>query len=63
MFNKGKYEMAFEFLQKSLNIKERILGYGHLSVAIALYNIGFFWEEKGDAYKALEFYQNSLDHQ
>ncbi len=59
--NKGEYDKALEFYNKSLNIRLKNLGEEHPSVATSYNNIGRVWNNKGEYVKALEFYQKSLN--
>jgi len=58
--NKGEYDKALDFYQKSLEIKLKTLGGEHPSVADSYNNIGLVWDIKGEYDKALDFQQNCL---
>ncbi|ETO00467.1 hypothetical protein RFI_36977, partial [Reticulomyxa filosa] len=51
--NKGEYNKAIEYYEKSLKIKSDKFGYNHPDIAI-IYN------KKGEQNKAIEYYENSF---
>jgi predicted ATP-binding protein involved in virulence/Tfp pilus assembly protein PilF len=57
---KGEYDKALEFFQKSLTIREEVLGKKHPDPATSYNNIGMVYNSKGEYDKALEFFQKSL---
>ena len=59
--NKGEYDKALDFLQKSLDIKFKTLGDQHPSLANSICSIGLTWSKKGEFEMALEFHQKGLD--
>ncbi|KIM09585.1 MAG: hypothetical protein KU38_08500, partial [Sulfurovum sp. FS08-3] len=56
----GEYDKALEFYQKSLAIREEVLGIKHPDTATSYNNIGEVYKSKGEYDKALEFYQKAL---
>jgi tetratricopeptide (TPR) repeat protein len=54
--NKGEYDKALEYYEKSLAIKLKTLGGEHTDVAHSYNNIGLIWKNKGEYEKALEHY-------
>ncbi len=56
----GNYDKALEYYEKSLVIKLKTLGGGHISVAYTYGNIGLIWKNKGNYDKALEYHEKSL---
>ena len=56
----GNYPKALQFYEKSLKIKEAVLGPEHPDTAGTYNNIGEVYRVKGDYPKALEFYEKSL---
>jgi tetratricopeptide (TPR) repeat protein len=57
----GNYDKALECFEKCLDIRLKILGGKHPSVATSYNNIGYTWDSKGEYDKALEYYSKSLD--
>ncbi|CAF4249134.1 unnamed protein product, partial [Rotaria sordida] len=58
--NKGQYQEAVAFYEKSLKIKRKTLPEDHSSLAPNYTNIGLAYNNMGDYSKALEFYEKSL---
>jgi len=56
----GEYAKALEWNQKSLVIKEKVLGLEHPSTAITYNNIADVYSSQGEYAKALEWNQKSL---
>ena len=67
-YNKGNYDEALLYYQKSLKIKYRVYGVdesqveeqGNSSIALSLNNIGNVYNAKGNYDEALLYYQKSL---
>ncbi|CAF3389584.1 unnamed protein product [Rotaria sp. Silwood2] len=59
--NKGNYDEALKFYQKSLEIRQNILSQNHPDLADTYTAIGLLHDNKGKYLKALDFYQKSLD--
>merc|ERR1712178_446432 len=66
--NKGNYDEALMYYQKSLKIKYRVYGVdeseveteGNSHIASSLHSIGIVYREKGNYDEALMYYQKSL---
>jgi nephrocystin-3 len=56
----GKYNKALPYLQRALEIRGRILGYGHPDVATSLNNLAFFYHRQCKCDEALPLYQQAL---
>jgi tetratricopeptide (TPR) repeat protein len=56
----GNYSQAFEWYQKALAIREKVLGKEHRSTATTYNNISSVYASQGDYPKALEWYQKAL---
>ena len=56
----GKFDKALELHKKSLDIKERVLGYYNLSTAVEYNNMGNVYHDKTDYNKAMECYLKAL---
>ena len=59
--NKGDYDKAIEYFQKSLKINLKKLGSEHPNVALNYNNLGFACDGKGDYDEAIEYYKKSLE--
>jgi tetratricopeptide (TPR) repeat protein len=59
-FNKGNYDNALDYFQRSLRIKLETLGGEHPDVADSYNSLGVVWDEKGEYDKALEHYEMSI---
>ena len=57
----GKYEEALVHLQKGLEIKLKLLGSDHPSVAASYSSMGVVLERTGKYEEALEMYSKSLE--
>jgi len=57
--NKGEYDKALEYFQKSLAIDLKKLGPEHPSVAGSYHNIGLVHEDKKDLAKAKEYWEKA----
>ena len=55
------YRTAMEYLQKSLQIRQVILGPRHPSVAWSYFSMGQLYAAQGDDEKALTYYEKCLD--
>ena len=55
---KGDYDQALEYLQKSLAIRIKILGEENSETEASYMNIGLVYKEKGDYDKALQYYRS-----
>ena len=58
--NKGEYDKAIDYHEKSLAIQLKTLGAEHPSVGTSYNNIGGAYSEKGEYDKALEYYEKDL---
>ncbi len=58
--NKGDYDRALEYYQKSLKIGLKKLGPEHPGVAIDYNNTGVAYDSKGEYDRAIEYYQKAL---
>ena len=56
----GNYEKALEYYEKSLVIKEKMLGKEHPSTATTYNNLAIVYEDQGNYEKALEYYEKAL---
>lgn len=52
VFNAGNYDEAVKLAEKSLMLKERILGPDHLDVSQLLFNLALYYRNAGDAPRA-----------
>jgi tetratricopeptide (TPR) repeat protein len=59
-YHLGDYPKALEYYQKSLAIREKVLGLEHPNIAQSYNNIGELYRSMGDYPKALEYHQKSL---
>ena len=59
--NPELYRTAMEYLQKSLQIRQVILGPRHPSVAWSYFSMGQLYAAQGDDEKALTYYEKCLD--
>ena len=57
----GDYEKALPLYQRALEIREKVLGPQHPSVATTLNNLALLYESMGDYEKALPLYQRALE--
>ena len=57
--NKGEYDKALEYYQKSLAIKLKQLGPEHPSVAISYHNMAYVYKAKKDLAKAKEYWEKA----
>ena len=55
------YKTAMEYLQKSLRIRQEILGPRHPAVAWSYFSIGQMYAEQGNEENALAYYEKCLD--
>ena len=51
-YSQGHYERALEYYQKSLDIKIKVVGHDHVSVATSKYNIADLKEAQGELEEA-----------
>jgi tetratricopeptide (TPR) repeat protein len=58
--NKGDYDIALEYYEKALVIREKILGKKHPDTANIYNNIAEVYRSQGNYNSALELYQKSL---
>ena len=54
------YLVHRECYERALEIREKIYGHKHPSVAMVLGNLGNLWKMKGDKAKAISHYQEAL---
>ncbi len=59
-YQKGQYAQALELFQRSLVIKEQVLGTNHPEVATTLNNLALSYAAQGEYSKAEPLYQRSL---
>lgn len=57
----GEYSKALAYVQKALEISEKVLGTKHHGTAISYNNIGKVYAKLGDYGKALKYYQMALE--
>ena len=57
--NKGEYDKALEYQQKTLAIRLKKLGPDHPSVANSYHNIAFLYKDKKDLPKAKEYWEKA----
>ena len=57
----GEYSKALEFYEKSLSIREHILGIEHLDTATTYNNMALAYNAQGDYDKALKLYDKTLN--
>lgn len=58
---RGNYKKAFEYCQKSLDIRKRFLGETHIEVAGSIAHIGLIYDRIGDYARAVECCSQALD--
>ena len=57
--DKGEWDKALEFFEKSLELKEEL---GDMrGISSSYNNLGLLYKDKGEWDKALEFYEKSLE--
>lgn len=56
----GKDSLSLSYMEKALNIRQKLYDYEHEEVAISYSNIGTLFNDQGNLYKALESYQKAL---
>ena len=54
--SQGHYERALEYYHKSLDIKIKVVGHDHRSVASSYQNIGIVYHRQGNKVEATEMY-------
>ena len=59
--SQGHYERALEYYQQSLDIKIKVVGHDHESVAGSLFNLALVYEKKEEWEKAVDCYQQVYD--
>jgi len=57
----AQYSQALEWHQRSLEIREKVLGFEHPSTASTYNDIALCCKDQGNYYKALEWHQKALD--
>jgi tetratricopeptide (TPR) repeat protein len=57
----GKYDLALEYYNKSLKIREAILPPEHPEIASTYNSLGWMYQNKGDYAQALKYYEKSLE--
>ena len=57
--NKGDYDTALEYYNKTLDIRKQLLGENHPDTATSYNNIGAVYDDKGDYDTALENYNKA----
>jgi len=63
LYKKIDFDRAEEFNLKCLSIREMILPHDHADIGLSYYNIGVFYQAKGDYDKAEHLYITSLSSQ
>ena len=58
--NKGVYDRAIEYYEKSLRIKIAALGDEHPSVATSYNNLGSAYDSKGEYDRAIEYFSKAV---
>jgi tetratricopeptide (TPR) repeat protein len=57
----GKYDQALPLAERSLAIREKVLGTNHVDVAESLNNLAAIYDDKGDYSKAEPLYKSALE--
>jgi tetratricopeptide (TPR) repeat protein len=58
--SKGNFKEALWFYQKTIEIIEKMIPFGHFKLALIYNNVGFVHSNMGDYSSALSFYQKAL---